>query len=141
MMGEHKADRPVALTCPECGGAMKETRIGAMPYFECHIGHRLALENLELAQYHSLEETLELALRHVNERMELCRRMAALSRETGSLLAGQWEAAVRQAEERYGAIRGLAEQDWLRPSAEGTGGAAAKAPDRSGPRLSTRSQI
>ena len=37
---DYQLGDPVALTCPECGGALKESKMDSLPYYTCHIGHR-----------------------------------------------------------------------------------------------------
>lgn len=58
MEGDYQLKEPVALTCPGCGGAMKESKVDLLPLFTCHIGHRFAADNMEEAQFAMLEEAL-----------------------------------------------------------------------------------
>ena len=37
-------ERPVAITCPECGGALKTSEDGSIIKFGCHIGHSYTAE-------------------------------------------------------------------------------------------------
>jgi two-component system chemotaxis response regulator CheB len=39
MTAEFKLDQPVAVTCPDCGGALRRTELGTLTQFRCHIGH------------------------------------------------------------------------------------------------------
>jgi two-component system, chemotaxis family, protein-glutamate methylesterase/glutaminase len=118
-MAEYTLDKPAALICPECGGSMRETTVDSLPYFACHIGHRLAGGSMAAAQFHELERAMETALRTLGERAELCRRMAERSQETGfSLAAERWERAMEETEQRARTVRVFLEQEWVRPETE-----------------------
>lgn len=107
---------PVALTCPICGGAVKEAVVDSLPYYTCHIGHRFAASDMDEAQFRQMEGALEVALRALNERAALCRRMADAARRRGATRSvAQWDAATREAEEKAQVLRGFVERDWQRP--------------------------
>ena len=111
---------PVALTCPNCGGALAETTVDSMPYFTCHIGHRFAAANFDEAQFRHMEGALEAALRTLNERSALCQRMAGAARGKGLHRAAlQWEAARDEAKERAEVLRRFIERGWQRPAPDG----------------------
>lgn len=48
-----------ALTCPECGGALKPEALGHLLPFRCHIGHTLVADTLLAAHFSILEGKLE----------------------------------------------------------------------------------
>ena len=130
MMEEHsRLKRPVALTCPGCGGAVEQRSVDSLPYFECHTGHRFAAANMDEAQFQQMEQALEVALRVLNERAELSRRLgeAALGRGRAAS-AGHWDRACRDAEQRAEVLRRFLEQGWERPSDDGEDGGFAGAP-------------
>ena len=54
MTAEYKHDRPVAVTCPDCGGALRRTELGTLTRFGCHIGHAYTAEVLVAAQFAAL---------------------------------------------------------------------------------------
>jgi len=111
---------PVALTCPHCGGALAETTVDSLRYFTCHIGHRFAAPDMEEAQFRKLEESLEIALRSLNERAALCRRLAETARKKGhSHSAAHWERAMQEVEERAAMLAGFIQQGWRRPDPGG----------------------
>jgi two-component system chemotaxis response regulator CheB len=115
---KYRPEQPVALTCPDCGGSLRETVVDSMPYYTCHIGHRFAGPNMDLGQFERMENALAVALRTLNERAELCRRMAEVSRAKGHIFSTErWESASREAEDRAGVLRRFLEQDWARPGA------------------------
>ena len=116
MTAGYRHDQPVALTCPDCGGALRRSELGTLTQFRCHIGHVYTAEVMAAAQFAALEWTLAAALRSLSERGELCRQMADKARGAGDAgTAAQWEAAVREAEERSGVLRHLLEQEWAHP--------------------------
>jgi two-component system chemotaxis response regulator CheB len=65
-----------SLTCPECGGTLWETIEGGFLRFKCHVGHAYSPESLETAQSEGLEMALWSALRALEERGDLFRRLA-----------------------------------------------------------------
>ncbi|MBV8684016.1 MAG: chemotaxis protein CheB [Caulobacteraceae bacterium] len=78
----HRFASPATLTCPECGGVLSEVQ-GEKPLrFRCQIGHAYTAE--ELADHHELlDEAIGVAMRIMEERVTLVRRMAQDARETG----------------------------------------------------------
>jgi two-component system chemotaxis response regulator CheB len=116
MTGGYELNTPVALTCPVCGGSVSETTEDSLPYFACHIGHRFAAQDMDEAQVRQMEAALEVALRSLNERAALCRRLSAASRARDALKsAADWDAATTEAEEAAKTLRRLLERGWLRP--------------------------
>jgi two-component system, chemotaxis family, protein-glutamate methylesterase/glutaminase len=64
------------LTCPECGGALWEHQEGDLIRFKCHVGHAYSAESMQTGQGRSLEAALWSALRSLQEREDLFRRIA-----------------------------------------------------------------
>lgn len=64
------------LTCPECGGAIWEHQEGEIVRFKCHVGHAYSPESMQTEQGRALEAALWSALRSLEEREDLFRRMA-----------------------------------------------------------------
>ena len=117
MDGDYQLGEPSALTCPECGGALKESRMDSLPYYTCHIGHRFAGPEMDAAQFQMMEQALEIALRALNERAALCRRMAAAAEQKGqSLSAQRWEATGQEVTTRAEVLQRFLLQDWPHPS-------------------------
>jgi len=113
---ERPMQRPVALTCPDCGGAMREEAVGNITQFRCHIGHVLNAEVLAAAQLEILERDLSSVLRLLNERAELCRDLAQKHGAHGNPKAqAQWLQAAEEATDREDAIRRMTEAEWVRP--------------------------
>jgi two-component system, chemotaxis family, protein-glutamate methylesterase/glutaminase len=67
---------PTGLTCPECGGALWEQIDGPNLRFACHVGHAYSVASLVEEQGRSLETTLWSAVRALEERADMHRRLA-----------------------------------------------------------------
>jgi two-component system chemotaxis response regulator CheB len=65
-----------AITCPECGGSLWEHDEEGLLRFKCHVGHAYSPDSLEVSQAQALEGALWAALRSLQERAELFRRLA-----------------------------------------------------------------
>jgi two-component system chemotaxis response regulator CheB len=72
----HVEGPPSGLTCPECGGALWERDEGPNVRYACHVGHAYSVESLLEEQGRSLETTLWSAVRALEERAEMHRRLA-----------------------------------------------------------------
>lgn len=110
-------DRPVAITCPDCGGALRHLEAGSMVKFACHIGHTYTAEIMATAQFEDTEKLMRAAVRSLNERAEFCRQIAEHNRLIDPKAATAWQAAGKQSLERAYALRDLVEQDWITPEA------------------------
>jgi two-component system chemotaxis response regulator CheB len=106
---EPDADEPVALelsdgdptagdlsglTCPECGGALWE-HLDQDGYvrFKCHVGHAYSPDSLETAQSAALEMAMWSALRTLEERGDLFRRLA---RRAGASVRHRFDARAEE---------------------------------------------
>jgi two-component system chemotaxis response regulator CheB len=108
--------RPIAQTCPECGGAMWEEKVGSTIRFRCHIGHAMTAEVLAALQVEALEKDLSTVFRTLNERADLCREMAEKYAARGSDEASaSWAGAGEEAQAREKSIRALTQAQWQRP--------------------------
>ncbi|WP_167855242.1 chemotaxis protein CheB [Hymenobacter wooponensis] len=67
----------VPLTCPDCGGALWQLDQGNVLRFRCHTGHAFTAEALLDKEQNSLEETLWVAIRMMEERKILLTSMAS----------------------------------------------------------------
>jgi two-component system chemotaxis response regulator CheB len=119
MASEYETESPAALICPECGGAMRESSLGTLDYYTCHLGHRFAAPNLSVAQFRQVEQAIETALRALGERAELCRRIAERARTGGRPHSAEhWDRARQQAEQHIEVLRRFLEEDWVQPGEE-----------------------
>ena len=69
------------LTCPDCGGVLWELREGNLLRFRCHVGHAYSLDSLVAEQADDLERALWTAVRAIEERAALSRRLEAHAKE------------------------------------------------------------
>lgn len=92
---------PSAYTCPECHGTLWEVEDGNLLRFACRVGHTLSLESMLQDQSDSAERALWAALRALEERADLARRMEKRSRKSG----------LSQMEQRYHELAASAGHD------------------------------
>ncbi len=71
------------LTCPDCGGVLMESEESGVVRFACQVGHAYSPESLVEQQGDALESALWQALRTLEERADLLRRMAKRSDRRG----------------------------------------------------------
>jgi two-component system, chemotaxis family, protein-glutamate methylesterase/glutaminase len=99
---EPQPGRLTGFTCPECNGAIWLSDEHGIPKLACRTGHTYSLETFAASQTERVEVALWTALRTLEERAALYRRMAARHREHGNTrtaerLALQAESAVQHA--------------------------------------------
>jgi two-component system, chemotaxis family, protein-glutamate methylesterase/glutaminase len=98
-----------ALTCPECGGAMIEREEGNLVRFACRVGHTFSPDSLVTEQSKALEAALWSALRSLEERSDLFRRLAR--RYTGnSLMVSRFEDRAKATDDHAEVVRGAVEK-------------------------------
>lgn len=71
------------FTCPDCGGGLWEITEARQPRYRCHIGHAFTERELQLRQTETLEATLWTALRMMEERRQLLRKMSDEEKSKG----------------------------------------------------------
>ncbi|HEU4702251.1 MAG TPA: chemotaxis protein CheB, partial [Conexibacter sp.] len=76
------------FTCPDCGGVLFEYGEGAGDRFACSVGHGYSLESLVDGQERQVEHALWAAVRALEDRAVLLRRMERHSRDAGRERAG-----------------------------------------------------
>lgn len=107
--GEPTSDRlaadPAGYGCPSCGGALYTMAVEPVPRFRCRVGHAWSPESLLDEQAVVTEGALWQALRALEEKAELSRRMAgsAAARWYGN----HYERLAADAEGAAVLIRGL----------------------------------
>jgi two-component system chemotaxis response regulator CheB len=92
---------PLTLVCPECGGVLSERNPESAEGSACHVGHAYAPESLVHAQGAAVEAALWTALRSLEDRAALLRRMSERAvgggqRRSAELFAHQAETAQEQ---------------------------------------------
>jgi two-component system, chemotaxis family, protein-glutamate methylesterase/glutaminase len=101
--GEQQDEAP-ALTCPECGGAMIEREEGNLVRFACRVGHTFSPDSLVTEQSKALEAALWSALRSLEERSDLFRRLA--TRYTGNArMKSRFEGRAAATDEHAAVVR------------------------------------
>jgi two-component system chemotaxis response regulator CheB len=74
--GQEPNGEATLLTCPDCGGVLMEQDAGTVVRFACQVGHAYSPDSLVEHQGEALESALWNALRTLEERADLLRRMA-----------------------------------------------------------------
>ena len=70
-------------TCPDCGGVLFQVEQGKIIRYRCNTGHVYTQDDLEIKQVESLEDTLWVALRMMEERRNLLQKMEKQMIERG----------------------------------------------------------
>jgi two-component system, chemotaxis family, protein-glutamate methylesterase/glutaminase len=89
--------------CPDCGGPLWEINQGDVTRFRCAIGHAYSAESLFSSQAHELETAMWAAVRLLEDRAVLLRRMGAAV--GGGTRARSFEAQAAEAADRARLIR------------------------------------
>ena len=94
------------FTCPECQGTLWEMKDGELLRYRCHVGHAFSGDSLDAEQGEKLEAALWSALRALEERGALSRRLAKQARERQrDRVAQQFEKRAEEANEHVESIR------------------------------------
>jgi two-component system chemotaxis response regulator CheB len=94
------------LTCPECGGVIWELADGELTRFRCHVGHSFSAESMLELQSDSVETALWTALRVLEERADLLRRLARRERQRGHEFSAKgFDRRAREVSERAQVLR------------------------------------
>lgn len=97
---------PSIFSCPECGGVLQEIREGEPLRYRCQVGHAYTAKTLADGQAERLEEALWSALRMLEERANLDRRIAEDARRRAiTEIIGHFEARALEAEQSAEVIR------------------------------------
>jgi two-component system chemotaxis response regulator CheB len=73
---DERPGRPSVFACPDCGGVLWELEDHGFLRFRCRVGHAYTARHLGAEQRQSVESSLWAALRALEERAALYRRMA-----------------------------------------------------------------
>lgn len=94
------------LSCPDCGGVMWEMEEGDLLRYRCHIGHAYTGELMTVALDEDLRRALGTALRALEERGALMKRLHQQAISHGHHhSAHDWEQKVREFEQQEQTIR------------------------------------
>jgi two-component system, chemotaxis family, protein-glutamate methylesterase/glutaminase len=104
------------LTCPECGGAIWQTKEGRIA---CHLGHEFSAEQFESLHDLSVDAALWTAIRTLEERAEIARRLGDMSVARGhAASAERFAEKVREARAQADEVRKVARSLAERSAAE-----------------------
>lgn len=98
--------RRSVMACPECQGVLWEIEDGDLIRYRCHVGHAYTAELLSVALDESLRRALASALRALEERSALARRLSDEETVAGrSGLAKAWASRERELQKEAEVIR------------------------------------
>jgi two-component system chemotaxis response regulator CheB len=98
--------KPSVLTCPECSGALWETEADGLLRFRCHVGHVYSPDSMDAAHAEAVERALWAALRALEERVALTRRLAQNATARGhGRIARTFEMKMQEAHGHAASIR------------------------------------
>lgn len=79
--GSMQLGEPSSLTCPECGGAMREIREGGLARYRCHTGHAYSSTTLLADIDRVIDENLWRTFRAMEERALLLAKLEQAARD------------------------------------------------------------
>ena len=105
--GDHPG-RPSGFSCPDCNGVLWQIRDGGVERYRCRVGHAWSAEGLLTQQSEALEAALWIALRSLEERAALARRLSEPARRRGhSITATRFEEQATEAQQAARLVRDL----------------------------------
>lgn len=114
IVAQHKADLEQGkhsgsasmLTCPDCGGVLWELQEGNVLRYRCHVGHAYSVDSLLEQQGNDVERALWSAIRALEEKAALARRMATQARTHHRTLSeSQFLQRAQEAEQQAALVR------------------------------------
>lgn len=98
---------PAGVSCPDCGGPLWQVEENPLR-FRCHTGHAFSAQNLVAGLEDAEEEALWVALRVLEERVRMLRRLAGDDEREGRRLAhARFSERAQEAESHVESIRNL----------------------------------
>jgi len=105
--GNHPG-RPSGFSCPDCHGVLWQIKDGGLERYRCRVGHAWSPEGLLTQQSEALEAALWVALRSLEERAALARRLAEPARRRGhAITATRFEEQAAEAQQAARLVRDL----------------------------------
>lgn len=105
--GTRTADHPgvpSAWSCPDCSGVLWEIEDGPLLRFRCRTGHAWSLQSLLKEQDQGVDTALWIALRALEEREALSRRVAEGAQKAGRTWSATYFAARADEAQTHGAV-------------------------------------
>jgi two-component system, chemotaxis family, protein-glutamate methylesterase/glutaminase len=100
--------RPSWFSCPDCNGVLWGLQDGELERYRCRVGHAWSPESLLTRQSEELEGALWVALRSLEERAALARRLAEPARRRGhTITATRFEEQADEAQQAARLVRQL----------------------------------
>jgi len=100
--------RPSVFTCPECNGTLWETEEKGILRFRCRVGHAYSSDSMLAAQTYSVDHALWAALRALEERAVLNKKMSDRAGERRhTWVARAFADRARIAAEHAAVVRGV----------------------------------
>jgi two-component system, chemotaxis family, protein-glutamate methylesterase/glutaminase len=98
--------RRSVLACPDCHGVMWEIDEGELVRYRCHVGHAYSAEIMSLALDDNLRRAFGSALRALDERTSLARKLEKQASGSGrTQIAESWAERAREFEQEAKVIR------------------------------------
>ena len=108
MAEKEEENHLVNMGCPACGGPLEKLSAEALHSYRCHEGHRYTARALLAGQDEAAERALWVALRTLEERHRMLRRMAHDAQEGGrSRMAERYEERAGETQRHAEKIRTL----------------------------------
>jgi two-component system chemotaxis response regulator CheB len=105
---EDKPGVESSIACPDCRGVLWEIQENDLLRFRCRTGHAFSPETLLEAENEGIEKALWEALRSIEERASLRRRLVQQAKERRlDSLASHFEAKVQESENAVRSLRSL----------------------------------
>lgn len=93
------------FACPDCHGAMWEVDEGDLVRYRCHVGHTYIAELLSLALDENLRRAIASALRTLEERRTLLKKLQSQAENTNSRIAASWAQRANEVEQELAVLR------------------------------------
>jgi two-component system chemotaxis response regulator CheB len=109
---------PSSFACPACSGVLNNVPDDTIVRFRCRTGHAYSAETLLARQDGEVEDALWTAIRVLQERVEMCRRLAEREHGSGeSWASAHYTRRAAEAEASAAALRKLLHRDSVGSSA------------------------
>lgn len=95
-----------AYSCPDCGGVLWETQDSELTRFRCRVGHAFSTESILAQQSENIEQALWVALKTLEENVDLSHRMAQQAQRNGhTWLVEKMNERAREREQQAALLR------------------------------------